>query len=89
MHQKLTLVEAFTSPPTLGSNEPKASVDVAELNLHVPSTFAVTVTVLVSAASETPEKTKTKPKTIAKPNNLFIFLLLLFGIYLVYFCQWK
>jgi hypothetical protein len=77
VHQKVVVVLAGTLPGTPGSNEPKASVDVAELNLHVPTTFAVTVTVLVSAANATPVN-KTKPKTIAKLNNFFIFLLLLF-----------
>jgi hypothetical protein len=77
VHQNVVDVEAFTSPPTPGSNAPKASVDVAELNLHVPTTFAVTVTVFVSAANATPVN-KTKLKTIAKPIRFFIFFFLLF-----------
>ena len=78
MHQNVVVVEAFTSTPELGSNPPKASVDVAELNLHVPTTFAVTVTVLESAAMDTPVKSKTKPKTIVKPTGFFIYIFLLF-----------
>ena len=56
----------------------KQVLHVAELNLHVPTTFAVTVTVLVSAAIATLPKTRTKPKTITKPNNFFILIYLLF-----------
>ncbi len=48
MHQNVADVEALTSTPEAGSKEPKASVDAAEPNLHVPTTFAVTVMVLVS-----------------------------------------
>jgi len=41
---------AFTATPTLGSNAPKANVEVVVENLHVPTTLAVTVRVFVPAA---------------------------------------
>jgi hypothetical protein len=68
----------FAATPELGSNAPKASVDVAELNRHVPTTFAVTVTVLMSAANAILPKPRTNPKTIARPANFFISFVLLF-----------
>jgi hypothetical protein len=78
VHQKLTVVDALALVPTEGSRLPKFSDDEPLTNLHVPTTVAVTVRVLVSAANATPVN-RTKPKTIVKPTNfIIIFIFLLF-----------
>jgi hypothetical protein len=52
VHQNVVDDVAVASVLRLGSRAPKASVDVAELNLHVPLTLAETLRVLVAAIAD-------------------------------------